>query len=101
MLLTPPSRLPMQLSSSGFVVTPSRRPPPSCWARARQLGGSVAPAASTLSSRSRAGSERDKCPIASNSVVEGAVVCSRASSGVGPSARYLRDAGSKPQQHEQ
>eukprot|EP00964_Phaeocystis_antarctica_P013576 scaffold7450_cov76-Phaeocystis_antarctica.AAC.5 len=55
----------MQLSSSEFVVASSRRPTPSCWARARQLGGSVAPAASTLSSRSRARSERDKseaCP---------------------------------------
>eukprot|EP00964_Phaeocystis_antarctica_P033191 scaffold18836_cov80-Phaeocystis_antarctica.AAC.4 len=99
--LTPPSRLPMQLSSSGFVVASSRRPTTSCWARARQLGGRVAPAASTLSSRSRAGSERDKCPIASNSV------SSRASLGVGPSTRNLCNGGllarapSVRQQHEQ
>eukprot|EP00964_Phaeocystis_antarctica_P016647 scaffold9160_cov73-Phaeocystis_antarctica.AAC.10 len=88
MQLTPPSRLPMQMSS-GSVVAPSRRPPLFFWARLRQLGGSVAPAASTLSSRSRDGS--NKCPKASSPVVEGAVVTSRASLGVGPSAISLRD----------
>eukprot|EP00964_Phaeocystis_antarctica_P016651 scaffold9161_cov65-Phaeocystis_antarctica.AAC.4 len=70
MPLTPPSRLPMQMSSGDSVVA-------------------VAPAASTLSSRSRDGSS--KCPEASSPVGEGGVVSSRASLGVGPSAISLRD----------
>ena len=50
----------MQFSSSGSVVSPSRRPTPaSCWARARQLGGRPANAARTLSVRWKSGGEAE------------------------------------------